>query len=85
MMTGHERLAVRGVLAGLFVNLALSIVLVPRLGVTGAAIAFASSLVLWNAVLVVMARRRVGVNVTALRFLSVQRPAETPVATEDRR
>jgi O-antigen/teichoic acid export membrane protein len=77
IMTGHERAAACGIGAGLIVNLVLSIVLVPWLGVTGGAIAFASSLVLWNTALVVIARRRVGVNVTAFRWLAISVP---PVA-----
>jgi O-antigen/teichoic acid export membrane protein len=71
IMTGHEHAAVRGVGAGLIVNLVLGIVLVPPFGVTGAAIASASSLVVWNMVLLVLARRRMSVNVTALRWLRV--------------
>jgi O-antigen/teichoic acid export membrane protein len=77
LMTGQERIAVRGVAAGLVANVVLAIVLVPPLGVTGGAIAFASSLVLWNTVLVVLARRHVGVNVTAFRRLSLQTPARS--------
>ena len=73
MMTGHERAAVGGIALGLFANLVLGIILVPPLGITGGAIGFASSLVLWNSVLVVLARRRVGVNVTAFRSLAVTR------------
>lgn len=72
LMTGQERIAVRGVAAGLLVNVVLAVVLVPPLGVTGGAIAFASSLALWNTTLVVVARRIVGVNVTAFRCLSLQ-------------
>lgn len=72
MMTGHERTAVLGVAAGLFANVVLAFALVPLLGVTGGAIAFASSLALWNTALVVLARRLVGVNVTAFRRLSLQ-------------
>jgi O-antigen/teichoic acid export membrane protein len=71
IMTGHERAAVRGVAVGLLANVVLAIVLVPRFGVTGGAIAYASSLVLWNTALVVLARRLVGVNVTAFRRMSV--------------
>jgi O-antigen/teichoic acid export membrane protein len=72
IMTGKERIAVRGVAVGLFSNVVLAFALVPPFGVTGGAIAFASSLVLWNTVLVIMARRVVGVNVTAFRRLSLQ-------------
>ena len=75
IMTGQERIAVRGVAAGLIANIVLAILLVPSLGVTGGAIAFASSLILSNAVLVLLARRLVGVNVTAFRRLAVSRPA----------
>jgi O-antigen/teichoic acid export membrane protein len=76
IMTGHEQVAARGVIAGLVLNLALAVVLVPRLGVTGGAIAFASSLVVWNVALVVIARRLLSVNVTAFRGLSIQGPAQ---------
>jgi O-antigen/teichoic acid export membrane protein len=79
LMTGQERMAVRGVAAGLVANIVLAVVLVPPLGVTGGAIAFAAGLALWNIVLVVLARRVVGVNVTAFRRLAVARPA--PEAT----
>jgi O-antigen/teichoic acid export membrane protein len=72
LMTGKERVAVRGVAIGLLANVLLAVVLVPPLGVTGGAIAFASGLALWNTVLVVLARRLVGVNVTAFRRLSLQ-------------
>jgi O-antigen/teichoic acid export membrane protein len=72
IMTGQERVAVRGVAAGLVANVILAVVLVPPLGVTGGAISFASSLVMWNTALIVMARRQLGVNVTAFRWLSLQ-------------
>jgi len=73
IMTGHEGAAVKGIAAGLVANIVLGVLLVPPLGATGGAIAFASSLILWNTILVVLARRRVGVNVTAFRRLSVAR------------
>jgi O-antigen/teichoic acid export membrane protein len=72
MMTGHQRTAVWGVTVGLLTNVALAFALVPTLGVSGGAIAFALSLVLWNTALVAMARRRVGVNVTAFGRLALQ-------------
>lgn len=71
IMTGHERAAVRGMAAGLLANVILAIALVPSLGVTGGAIAFAASLTLWNALLVMMAHRRVGINVTAFAYLRI--------------
>lgn len=74
LMTGHERSAVRGVVAGLIANLVLGVVLVPPLGVTGGAIASGSSLVLWNTILLMLARKRVGINVTAFSRLAIREP-----------
>lgn len=83
IMTGHERSAVRGVGVGLVSNFVLGIVLVPPLGVTGAAIAFAASLVLWNVLLVLSARRRVGVNTTVFRSLRMRAvsPGESAIVS----
>jgi O-antigen/teichoic acid export membrane protein len=72
IMSGHERAAAQGVGAGLVANVVLAVILVPPLGITGGAIAFASSLTLWNVALVVLARRRLRVNVTAFARLSMQ-------------
>jgi O-antigen/teichoic acid export membrane protein len=73
IMTGNERPAMWATAGGLLVNLVLGIALVPLLGITGSAIAFASSLIFWNLTMVVLGRTRVGVNVTAFRRLSVAR------------
>jgi O-antigen/teichoic acid export membrane protein len=75
VMAGHERVAVRVVAAGLLANVAIAAVLVPPLGVTGGAIAFASSLVLWNTGFVLLARRLIGVNVTSFHRLAMSRHA----------
>jgi O-antigen/teichoic acid export membrane protein len=75
IMTGHELPAARAVGAGAVINFVLAVLLVPPLGVTGSAIAFSSSLILWNVALVVIARRRLGVNVTAFSRLSIARSA----------
>jgi O-antigen/teichoic acid export membrane protein len=72
IMTGEERVAVRAVAVGLVANVVLAVLLVPSLGVTGAAVAYASSLILWNIILVVLARRRLGVNVTAFGWWAMQ-------------
>jgi O-antigen/teichoic acid export membrane protein len=72
IMTGNQRPAMWATAAGLLVNLTLGIVLVPSLGITGSAIAFASSIVFWNITLTVLGRRQVGVNVTAVHLLSMK-------------
>jgi O-antigen/teichoic acid export membrane protein len=73
LMTGYQVAAGRVVVAAALVNLLLAIALVPTLGVTGAAISFGFSLVLWNLALVVIARRNLGVNVTAFSPLAMAR------------
>lgn len=71
IMTGHERAAIWGVGSGLVTTLALSLALIPALGVTGAAVADAASFVVWNTVLVVLCRRLVAINATAFWPLSM--------------
>lgn len=81
LMTGHERAAVGGIAAGLISNVVLGVVLVPTLGVTGGAIASGSSLILWNVILALSARRKLGVNVTAFPWLAMRGPAPAERAT----
>jgi O-antigen/teichoic acid export membrane protein len=73
IMTGNERPAMWATVAGLVVNAILGVVLVPVIGITGSAVAFASSLIVWNVSMVILGRVRVGVNVTAFRRLSTAR------------
>lgn len=68
VMTGHERTVALGVGLGSVLNIILNLTLIPRYGLNGAAIATASSMILWNLVLVVVAKRTVGLNTTAFRF-----------------
>lgn len=60
-MTGNERDTLLGVGSAAVVNLILNLVLIPRLGITGAALATMTSLIIWNAILVARVRRRVGI------------------------
>jgi O-antigen/teichoic acid export membrane protein len=83
VMTRHERAAVSGVAVGLLLNVVLAVALVPYLGVTGGAIAFASSLGVWNIILVVIARRLLKVNVTAFSFLSINNRAVAQAAPQN--
>ena len=68
VMTGHDGDVARVslVIAGL--NLALNAALIPVFSMAGAAVASALSVALWNAALVVLVRRRLGLNPTALRW-----------------
>lgn len=64
-MTGRERDASIGVAVGVAVNLLLNLLLIPAFGMTGAAIATASGLVVWNLLLGLAIYRHLGINVTA--------------------
>jgi O-antigen/teichoic acid export membrane protein len=77
LMTGHERSAMRAIGLGLLINFVLAVALVPLLGVTGGAVAFAFSLVFWNVALVILARKLVGINATALRHLAMAKATQT--------
>lgn len=56
-MTGHENQAARGMAVGALANVCLNLVLIQLWGVNGAALATATSLVLWNGVLGAYVRR----------------------------
>jgi O-antigen/teichoic acid export membrane protein len=64
-MTGNERLTLVGVGISVIANAALNVVLIPRYGIEGAAIATASSLFLWNLFLAIGLKRRTGLRSTA--------------------
>lgn len=61
-MTGHERSTALGAVVAAGSNVILNAVLIPLLGVSGAALATAGSLVLWNLVLWRAARAQVGIS-----------------------
>lgn len=78
IMTRHEGRAFWGIAAGATANLLLGLSLVPLMGVTGAGIALGLSIVLWNVLLVLIARRDLGVNVTAFGALALRRAGRQP-------
>lgn len=65
-MTGHERDTARGVGVAAVANIVLNALLIPGWGATGAAIATAVSLALWNILLALFVYRRLGIDGTAL-------------------
>jgi O-antigen/teichoic acid export membrane protein len=66
MMTGNERRALFGIVAGLGLNAGLGILLIPSYHATGAAIAAASGLVVANLIHVLIARSTLLIDSTAL-------------------
>ena len=65
LMTGHERSALVGLIAGALVDLSGIVWLVPQYGAFGAALARGAGLVVWNVLLAVAVRRRLGVALEA--------------------
>jgi O-antigen/teichoic acid export membrane protein len=76
-LTGRERQAL-GIFAGaLLVSIALNLLLIPRFGAVGAAIASSSATAAWNFVMLVYVRRTIGIDASALalppRFTLIER------------
>lgn len=69
-MTGHEHDTMKGMIVAIIANLVLNIMLIPTLGMVGAAIATATSFVLWNAILWFFVRRRLGIESSGLVWKS---------------
>ena len=65
-MSGHEHDALTGLAVGLVLNAAFALVLIPRFGATGAAMASAIGLVAWNLLLAIRVYRRIGLRPGAL-------------------
>jgi len=72
-MTGYERQAAWIIGTGAGTNIALNSVLIPLLGIVGAAIATAFTTVLWNVAMLIFVRRRIGIDPTI--FSTIRRPA----------
>jgi O-antigen/teichoic acid export membrane protein len=63
-MTGYEKITARTLVAALTLNLTLGVILIPHIGILGAAIAEASSTAFRNIVLAIFAWKKLGVNAT---------------------
>ncbi|WP_341582337.1 oligosaccharide flippase family protein [Marinobacter metalliresistant] len=61
VMTGHEKDSLFGQVLALTLNILISLVLVPFWGATGAAIAVFVSIFVWNAVLLMLVIKRLGI------------------------
>lgn len=69
LMTGNQRFSIYSLAGGTTINIILNLVLTPRYGITGAAIASTSSLIVWNFMMYFFVRRRLGIRPTAFRFI----------------
>lgn len=72
-MTGHERDAVNGIVAGAVVNIAICLALIPWLGHLGAAIGSVIGQFVWNVLMAVMVRRRFGMALDVLAVFERRR------------
>jgi len=61
-MTGHENDTAKGITIALITNIVLNFLLIPVLGLIGAAIASAISMIVWNAILWWIVRKKTGIN-----------------------
>jgi len=71
-MTGHEKEVIGGILISLAFNISLNLFLVPRFGMIGAAIATGTSIVIWNIILWVMVKQKIGINASVFNFNSIR-------------
>lgn len=69
LMTGNQRFSIYSVAAGIAINLILNLLLTPKYGITGAAIASAGSLVVWNLMSYFFVRKRLHIRPTAFGFI----------------
>jgi O-antigen/teichoic acid export membrane protein len=64
-MTGHQKVLTKVLSLASVLNVALCVLLIPPLGITGAALATSVSGVAWNVVMVVIIWRRFGIQTFA--------------------
>ena len=66
MMTGHERATFLGLLLSTVVNLSFNALLIPSMGMNGAAIATVLGVVVWNVILLYLVRQKLGIDASVL-------------------
>jgi O-antigen/teichoic acid export membrane protein len=68
-MTGYEKYTLRGVGVSTILNVVLNVILIPKYGIAGAAVASALTLVGWNLILVYFVARELGINSSVINSL----------------
>lgn len=63
-MAKKESLVMLSIVAGIVVNILLNYLLLPTLGITGAAISTSASIVVWNLMMLIFVKRTTGINPT---------------------
>lgn len=65
-MTGHQDDVAKVFAFGAALNIGLNLVLIPPMGITGAAIATSASMAVWNVWLCILVRKRLGIDASIL-------------------
>jgi O-antigen/teichoic acid export membrane protein len=66
LMAGYEREVAIAAAISAALNVLLNLIMIPSLGIAGAALAVAGSLFVWNVLLSVCVHRRLGIHTTVL-------------------
>jgi O-antigen/teichoic acid export membrane protein len=61
-MSGHERETARGLIVAALLNVILNLLLIPRWGINGSSFAASISLIVWNVLLWLAVRKKLGIN-----------------------
>ena len=69
-MTGYEKLYKNIMVVAVFINISLNLILIPKFGSVGAAIASLIGLSFWNIASVVYVKKMVGIHILSIPFMS---------------
>jgi O-antigen/teichoic acid export membrane protein len=72
-MTGYEKDAAQGMAIGAIANVLLNAILIPVWDMTGAAVATGTSLIIWNLVLAIKVRQRLGLMPSAIGKIRIHK------------
>jgi len=68
-MTGHQKKAAQILIVGVISNILLNIVLIPTMGITGAAVSTSFATALWNIVMLVYVRKKLEIDSTVISLV----------------
>lgn len=71
-MTGHEKEVLYGIVVSLVFNVVLNLIFVPLYGMLGAAAATGLSVIIWNILLWIFVKRKIGINASVINFKGKQ-------------
>ena len=68
-MSGNQRYSIYTLAFTIVLNIVLDIILIPKMGIMGVAIASGTSLIVWNFLIYMIVRRKTDLRTTALKFI----------------